>query len=273
MRSILARIFRVLFKLIFFKKRHFGITVKIFKPYKLFKDVRKTIDYRGFSLELKLDDWIQENIYFLGDYERAELNTLKQFLTADSVFLDIGANFGLYTLNAAKIISHPGKIISFEPFSKNFEALQKNVKTNNLSQVQLINSAVSNVDSTIQLYLDENENNLGSVSASPIENALIESVKTICIDGFLENTSLNKIDLVKIDVEGHEYNVLQGMKKTLKTFQPALLIEILDESTVKNEITNFLTGLGYKQFYIDDEGEISESCSNNRRFNFLFKIP
>jgi hypothetical protein len=57
------------------------------------------------------------NNIFLGDYEKAELGTLNLFLKQDSLFIDIGANFGLYTLNASKIIGKDGGIISFEPFS------------------------------------------------------------------------------------------------------------------------------------------------------------
>lgn len=274
MRSILSSIIRVLFQLNFFKKRHFGITVKIFKPYNIFKGVRKKVNYKGFQLELQLDDWIQENIYLLGDYESAELNTLKQFLNTDSVFLDIGANFGLFTLNAANSISESGKIISFEPFPKNFEALLRNVNSNNLNQVQLVKSAVGNENTTIELYLDEKENNLGSVSALPIENAIIEKVQSISIDSFLKDSSIKKIDFVKIDVEGFEYNVLLGMKETLKIHKPTLLIEIFNDENSENEnnINSLLIDLGYSKLFIKDDGTLSKTPIQQERCNYIFTI-
>ena len=108
MRLIIAKIFRLLFRIKYFKSKHFGIHQKIFAPLNLFNGITQTIKYKDLNLTLNIDDWIQENIYFLGEYESIELKTLKLFLKKDSVFIDIGANFGLYTLN--------GKIIRVNQF-------------------------------------------------------------------------------------------------------------------------------------------------------------
>lgn len=142
MRTLLAEIFRLLFKVDFFRKRHFGVHTKIIKPLGLFKGVTRKINYKGFKIELQIEDWIQENIYFLGDYEKAELQVLNRMLKPGDVFVDVGANFGLYSINAARIVEKNGQILSFEPFSESFDALKRNIVNNNISQITLENFAV-----------------------------------------------------------------------------------------------------------------------------------
>jgi len=275
MKIILAKIFRLLFRIEFFKKRYFGIHKRIFNPYNLFKGVIRKTTFNDLQIILCIDDWIQENLYFLGEYEKAELKVIEKFLKNDSIFIDIGANFGLYTLYASKLIDEKGKIICFEPFSENFKSLTKNVSINNLSNVQLEKIAVGEKENTITLYYDQQEKNLGMVSAKPLERGVTEKVIVVSLDSYLKNESFTRIDLIKIDIEGFEYSALLGMKNILKTFYPSLLIEILDgeESLSQNEKCHtFLKNLGYNKYFIDDNGNLSENEVNINRMNYIFTI-
>lgn len=273
MRILLAKFFRLLFKLNMLKPKFFGVHQRIFKRYNLFQGVVQTIDYNGFQLTLHIDDWIQENIYFLGAYEKAELKAVSGILRPGDVFLDLGANLGLYSLHASRIVGESGKVISFEPFSTNFNALKEHVAMNQLSNVQLEKLAVGKESGMITLYLNESEGNLGMVTASYIENAIKEEVKIVSIDAYRKEKKLQKVDFIKIDIEGFEYPTLLGMENTLNAYLPSILIEILDESKSpqnENKVEVYLMGFGYKKFYINDNGELSETDENPVRRNYLF---
>jgi len=274
MRIIIAKIFKFLFESEFLKKsRFFGIYKRIFKPLNLFKGVVCEIKYNQVQLILHIEDWIQQNIYFLGEYETQELKTLQQFLKEDGIFIDLGANFGLYTLNASKLVGKKGTIICFEPFSQNYKYLSNNIVINNLQNVQAENLAVGEKNGTINLYYDKQEKNLGMVSTKHIENSLKEEVQVVSIDSYLQNKPLSHIDLIKIDIEGFEYSALMGMHITLTKYKPTLLIEILKEEESDNNskrIHDLLNKLGYRKYFIDDKGNLSENETNSKRFNYIF---
>jgi len=274
MRTVLAFLFRLLFRIPFLKGTFFGFHKRFFKPYNLFRGIIKTVSFGSLKIKLHIDDWIQQNIYFLGEYEGAELKLLNQHLASNSTFIDIGANFGLYTLSASKKITNSGKIICFEPYPENYQALMNNISINNLSKITAENKAVGDSQGKLKLYYQPNENNLGMVSASYIENSVVHEVEVISIDEYLKTQPLNKIDLIKIDVEGFEYQVLSGMKKALSTYSPKILIEIfdVDDSNIDGQKAhNFLTQLGYKKHFIDDNGKLSNKNMNTNRKNYFYQ--
>ena len=274
MRIIIAIIFRFLFKKDILKNSSFfGIYKRIFKPLNLFKGITMEIKYNQLQLILHIEDWIQQNIYFLGEYEKPELKTIQLFLKKDSTFIDLGANFGLYTLNASRLIGKKGNIISFEPFSKNYKSLMDNITINNLQNVQTEKLAIGEKNGNINLYYDERENNLGMVSTKNIENSSKEQVKIVSIDSYLQNKYLSHIDLIKIDIEGFEYSALKGMRATLIRYKPTILIEILNEeepNTNTRKIHTLLNDLNYSKYFIDDNGNLSKSEINSNRFNYIF---
>lgn len=269
MRVVLAIIFRFLFISNFFKRNHFGIYKRIFRPLDLFKKVKRIVNYEGIILELRLDDWIQENIYFIRNYEKAELTIFKNVLKKEDLFIDIGANFGLYSLIASKIVSDEGSVICFEPFSTNYNVLKKNVALNNISNIKLENKAVGEVNTKTNIYYNDVEKNLGMATLIYNENSRKEEVEIISLDSYVELNSINRINVIKIDVEGFEYNVLKGMENTLRKYKPTLFIEILEDEN--KLIDNYLFELGYQKHFINDNGGLSEINQNQKRLNYVFK--
>ncbi len=247
--------------------------MKLINRFNLFRGITRTVDYNGLQLTLHIDDWIQENIFLLGTYEQAELDVLQLFLQKDSVLLDLGANFGLYSLNAAKLIGPEGKIVSFEPFSVNFNALSEHVKLNKLTNVHPEKLAVGEEDGDITLYYNESEHNLGMVTATFTENATKEEVQVVSIDSYVKSESIERIDFIKIDIEGFEYQALLGMKHLLETQHPTLLIEILDGDGARTssiEVYRFLNELGYTKYFITNDGKLSSKEENSERKNYVF---
>ncbi len=271
MRLFLAKFFKFFFSFSFLKKYFFGFYKRFFKPLNLFHGITQKVKFNNKYLIVHIDDWIQQNIYFLGEYEKAELKILDKYLTNNSVFIDIGANFGLYSIYASRFIGINGQIISFEPFENNFNSLITNIKINNLSNIKAEKIAIGETNGTTELYYDEQEKNLGMVSVKFLKNSIHEKVKKVSLDSYFKNNPVNKIDLIKIDIEGYEYNALLGMRDLLKKFHPILIIEILENCKNEENIITYLERLDYKRNYIDDNGDLSDYKTNTNRMNYVFK--
>jgi FkbM family methyltransferase len=273
MRILLAKTLRFLFKSKYLKSKFFGVHKRIIKPFDLLKEVVLRVRFNDQFLVLHIDDWIQENIFLLGEYERSELKTLDKFLNKDSIFIDVGANIGLYTLCASKLIGENGKVFCFEPYSENFNSLTNNIAINNLLNVQAEKLAVGEKEGSIKLYYDTREKNLGMVSSNYIEDSFSEEVKMVSLDSYLQNKPFDRIDFIKIDIEGSEYSALLGMQNILTTYYPSLLIEILDNNELSDNsarINAYLEKLGYRKYFIDNHGNLSDIEVNTERRNYIF---
>lgn len=258
MRSKLADIFRLLFKISFFRNRFFGIHKRIFAANNLFRGINKRIQLKnGITLDLKIDDWVQENLFFLGEYEQAELRFAEKSLKPGDVFMDIGANIGLYTLCAFKAVGDSGRVISFEPLEENFKSLSKHVSINHGRNIVLEQMAISDRKEEIEIFYDDRELNLGMASSYLTSHTHSEKVAAISIDQYIDLNPMAKVDFIKIDIEGGEYKALLGMQNTLIRHSPILLIEINPEVLSGTEhdeqdMLRYLQDLGYQEHVIED---------------------
>ena len=187
------------------------------------------------------------SIWLAGVYEVVTTNFLKEVIREGDVFLDVGANCGSLTLVAANLIGK-GKVYAFEPGPKVRERLQGNINLNpHLKEVITIISKGLGLNKE-QVFYNEDLNYLGN--GSLYENRGIP-VEILALDEWVVGEKLEKIDLIKIDVEGMEYDVFVGGKAVLETYQPIIYFETLPifyETTLHNikTIYEFLEGLGYK---------------------------
>lgn len=165
---------------------------------------------------------------------------LKKFYRSGTKILDVGANIGYNTL----MCSEYGPVESFEPLFHEF--VSRNVSQNNLkNEVNVNRFGLSDVNETVKIYLplpQEGEINYGGSSMNPIDAHDKESVyevETKVLDEIFDEP----VSFVKMDVEGHEERVLNGMKNLLKKYKPYVLIEIHDIENSK--IPTFMYSLGY----------------------------
>ena len=178
-------------------------------------------------------------------WDRVALELIDKYLSDNSVILDIGANVGSHTLYWA-IERKAKKVYSFEPFTQTFEILKTNINLNNLNDtVTISNKGLSN-ESCHAKVKSFWQKNIGGTSF--IKDA----------EGDYEFVSLDslkipeKIDLIKIDVEGHEMDVLEGAIQTIFNNKPIIVIETFDK---KELVMNFLGSLGYVLVDTIREGE------------------
>ena len=162
---------------------------------------------------------------FIKSHERY-LHILKE---GDTV-IEVGAASGEYTIPVAKIIGEKGQIHAFEVEPAGFLCLEKNLALHNISNVKPVNKAVSDESNkTLDLSFEK-----GTLSGSTFHDDLTEklSVKTITIDDYVSSMGIEKVDVLKATVNGHEPAVMKGAKNILKntrfvTFQSAKYQEVI----------------------------------------------
>ena len=143
--------------------------------------------------------------------------------------LDVGANIGYYVALESKILGDQGRIIAIEPSPQNFEYLIKNIAMQRAKNIDAFNFAAGDKNGHINFVSYENESNSGRVipdSAVSDWPGPVAKLPVKTIDSFLEEIGVDKIDFLRMDVEGYEYHIFQGMKNTIKQSKPIIQIEI-----------------------------------------------
>ncbi len=216
---------------------------------------------------------ISKPILWLGEYEQGVTQVLLKFLREDTHFLDVGANIGYFSLIAGKRCSQ-GKVFSFEPDPTNYDLLSSNIALNSLSNIHSYNLALSDRDENLYFSTMGFTQNLGARFTAK-ETATLKQhslptaeaprqIKAISFDSFLPK---ERIDIIKIDVEGFELNVLQGMKELLRQQQPLIITEFAP-SNLKDigriepiELFDFVIRLGYQVAIVELNGNLT-TCNS-----------
>jgi len=184
------------------------------------------------------DEMIGSSLQRYGEYQQLELEFLLSILTPDSVVYDVGANVGYHTTAFA---SRARRVISFEPNPQNFALLQKN--TADHDRITRYQAAVSNTAGTgyIGDFDPSVYGNFGHMTLGT------SGVQVPCMT--LDSLSHTPPDLIKIDVEGHEYEVLQGCVHLLKSRRPVIYYEAIETPNL-GDIYRMLTALDYRLYWM-----------------------
>ncbi len=211
------------------------------------------------------DKGISEELLMFKTHEPLSTKLFGKILKQGMTCLDVGSNIGYYVCLESKIVGKDGKIIAIEPSPINFKYLQKNVNLQNTTNIELFNFACGNKEGKID-FLVSNRSNWSRVASDDLIDAPPDAIlETISIpikklDLFIHEQGINKLDFVRMDVEGYELNILEGMEETLRRFKPLLQIEvhlfILGIEPTKN-LLNFFKNLGYViSYYIPREMDV-----------------
>lgn len=221
----------------------------------------------GFQLENELF-WAGLN----GGWEKESIQIWTTLCKQAKVILDVGANTGVFAL-IAETINPEAEVIAFEPVNRVFDKLQKNVALNQMN-VHCRETALSNYDGEATIY-DLPGEHIYSVTVNqdyndPSQNSFPVQIKTERLDTIIDDIQLPRIDLMKIDVETHEAEVLEGMGKYLEIYQPTLLIELLNDE-VANKVQKVIQEIPYLYFNIDEITGVSSAfeLKKSTGFNYL----
>jgi len=208
------------------------------------------------------------SISHYGTYEELESKIMEEKIEMGNIVVDVGANIGLHTLNMARIVGNTGQVFAFEPDPSNFEILKKNVKINNYKNIILEQKAVGDKHGRTTLYQSDHP---GKHRIFPqTEQAKSEiQVELTNLDNYFDSDMIDKINFIKIDVEGLEFSVLKGMKNILKNSKKIkILFEFMPENTMEVgftpiELLNYLTSNDFKLYCMDDKTKKLLYVSNN----------
>lgn len=194
------------------------------------KSVAQAWDGRRFYFDSKNKYAFQ--IYFHGGREENETKLMEKIIGQGDIAVDIGANFGWYTTLFSKIAGSNGKVVAIEAMPSTFTMLKKNLELNNCTDnVHLLNAMCSDTTGD-GVILNFPSLHPGLASAMPYANELStkETIKKETLDNIIKKLNLPCINILKIDVEGAEFEVIRGAKEALsKGDIQALMIEANDE--------------------------------------------
>jgi FkbM family methyltransferase len=147
-------------------------------------------------------------------------------------FVDAGANEGLYTLFAGRHVGESGRVLAFEPSAREFARMEANIALNGLGNVRPFRMALAQDDGEADLLIADDahsgQNTLGALPHEGVVEAGRERVAVRRLDRALAEEGMDRVDFIKIDVEGAEAGLLEGASETLRRFRPLLLIEFND---------------------------------------------
>jgi FkbM family methyltransferase len=172
------------------------------------------------------------------------------FLPAGAVVIDIGANLGEWTVPLARAVGSAGHVLAIEPAPRSATALEATLAANALRHVEVLHCAVSDRDGTAEFavpIVTSARTDTGTARLGPAPSGY-EALRVAArsLDSLVAEHGLDRLDLIKIDVEGHESEVLEGAASTLERHRPVLVIETGHEGErSRPAIRDQLQGLGY----------------------------
>lgn len=201
------------------------VSVKEFL-YSLKERKSSVVTLEGFKLAVHQHDTIiSESIRQNKIWAQSETRLFRELITPGMVVIDVGANIGYFSLLASTLVGSGGCVHAFEPDPVNCGLLRKNVRMNHASNIKVVQAALSNNDEPLQLFLNSDNKGDHRIWEATGEARTRISVKAMTLDQYLNKTGTVP-KFIKIDVQGAEGYVLEGMKETLA--QSALSYLILE---------------------------------------------
>lgn len=174
----------------------------------------------GLRLRVRPVDRLGKRVYLQGYSDREHAALIDALLGPGDVYFDVGANFGQFALMAGRRVGEAGQVHAFEPSGEMVRQARANVELNGLDHVVVNHVAVSDRPGTLALKVcapgQESFNSLGTPMRGADQVAATETVRAITLDDYAAEHGIERVDLIKIDVEGAELAVVRGAARLLQ---------------------------------------------------------
>lgn len=213
-----------------------------------------SVEYRNYVTRFYFDNSEEKQRIKSLSSEREIIKQVDDCIDNDSVFYDVGANIGIYTVLLANI-NHQAHVVAFEPFKKNYARIKENLRLNGITNVTTLQSAVYNEETTIGMA---NTGDFKGEGEHHISDDSDYKIKTVT-HNYIGNNAIPEPDVIKIDVEGAEMRVIKGLKPFLDDckhlfieIHPDRMKERYDDSDT--EMIQLLEEMKYTTEKIKDTG-------------------
>jgi FkbM family methyltransferase len=186
-------------------------------------------------------------LYEQRDWFEDEIAFLRRVLMPGQQVIDVGANYGVYTLSVAKAVGPTGAVWAFEPASITARYLEQSIAANNFTQIVLERSALSRDCGTAQLTINDNSE-LNALVRGEGSGSASETVRLVTLDDCLQRYGWKQIDFLKIDAEGEEANIIEGGRRFLAEQSPLILYEVKIDEHVHVELVGKFAALGFDSY-------------------------
>ncbi len=184
------------------------------------------IQFHGLRYVGNFDRYLDWMAYFFGGYEKNEAQLMIDTVRdcTDAVFIDIGANIGQYTLVMAQ---HCSQVHAFEPYPPVYQQLEQHIRNNDIQNICLHRLALGAEDGQMEFYVanGRNDGTNSFVRGKAFGNKPAGKYRVYNGDDYCATLNFERINLIKMDVEGYEKAVLTGLQQTLRKFRPAVFME------------------------------------------------
>jgi len=239
---------------------------------------KRVISRNGLKFEVDIAEGLDLSLFLFGNFQRHVSDNKYVAFSPDDVILDVGANVGIMSLNFARKVPK-GIVYAFEPTHYAWEKLKRNLHLNhavaeNIEAVHTFVSSDGKDADDIKAFSSWKIDKKISGNQHPVhggEPMSTAGVPTITLDQFISNNKIDKVDFIKIDTDGHEFNVLLGAKKLLLKFRPKIIFEL---GQYVMEEHNILFS-DYEQFFKALKYTLSDAANNKEitAANFKKRIP
>jgi FkbM family methyltransferase len=238
----------------------------------IYREDRRIIVRNGIKYEVDLSEGVDLSMFLFGSFQRHVSQNKRLSLFRDAVIFDVGANFGLMTLQFAKLVPL-GKVYAFEPTSYAFSRLKRNLELNpELAErvVPIQNFVSSNIcgEPDIRAYASWKVGGKVTDVKHEVHGGTAKSaggVGGVSLDDFCEENKIKTLDFMKIDTDGHEFEVLKGGQKVIGKFRPIIIFEIgvylMEEKHIDfSDYLKFFDSLNYS---LSDSNNLKEINASN----------
>jgi FkbM family methyltransferase len=149
--------------------------------------------------------------------------TLRKLLPEGGVFFDVGANLGYFSIFGATWVGPKGHVFAFEPYSPIHALLNRNLKLNGVCGI--VTSVKLACWSSAGEMAMELGDDTGKTHLSESKSGMVDIVSLITLDEFVEQRAIERIDCIKIDAEGSDFEIIKGARSTIEKFRPVIMLE------------------------------------------------
>lgn len=222
---------------------------------------------RQYYMWLDFSKYLDRGIAF-GSFEKESYRIIRKLLKNGDTVLDIGANIGWYSVIFSKLVGSEAKVICFEPTKYFSSVLKKNLDSNSIKNCVLYNYGLSDKKKSVDIVIGESSASMHSFGN--IVNQRRETIELRSLDSIIGELKLENIRFIKVDIDGHEPAFLKGAMRTIKKYNPLILLEVFHGCYYQagHSVWDFYRFLKDNGFYIYSEKTLEEFKSEH---DFLYE--